>query len=170
MTRRVDKELPGQGSGIIDEHGAESSNEGARAMRYVPEDAVPLGNVGKTGRWPKIPTIETLSYTLSGPDAGLFEIVLDSGQITVKANVELDHETKPRHTVTVTVTDSHNASATITVTIHVTDVDEAPAPDDSEYIKTFEGYTENETRSGGSPCHVRRTRRRASSQSSGRCC
>ena len=49
-----------------------------------------------------------------------------NGQITVKANAELDHETKPTHTVTVTATDPHNASDTITVTIHVTDVDEAP--------------------------------------------
>ena len=82
------------------------------------------------------------TYQLGGADAGSFEIGLGTGQITVKANAELDHEDKPTHTVTVTATDSHNASVTITVTIHVTDVDEAPAA--MEYIKTVE-YPENGT-------------------------
>ena len=36
-------------------------------------------------------------------------IDLATGQIIVKANdAELDHESKPTHTVTVTATDSHN--------------------------------------------------------------
>ena len=124
--------------------------EGARAMRYVPENVL---EVTEAADEPNVGLLveakdpgDTLSYTLSGTDAGAFEIDLDTGQIMVKDDAKLDHEAKPMHTVTVTATDSHNASATITVTIHVTDVDEAPAPDDSEYIKTA-NYVENETRS-----------------------
>ena len=56
---------------------------------------------------------------------------------------ELDHESKPTHTVTVTATDSHNTSDTITVTIHVTDADEPPAA--MEYIKIVDNYAENDT-------------------------
>ena len=116
--------------------------EDAPAMRYVPENSPGSTDVGLPVAAKDSPG-DTLGHTLSGTDAGAFEITL-AGQIRVKADAELDHEAKPMHTVTVTATDSHNARATIRVTIHVTDVDEAPAPDDSEYIKTFD-YTENGT-------------------------
>ena len=117
--------------------------EGARAMRYVPEDAMKGDNVGKAvvAKDDPMPT-----YQLGGGDAGSFEIDLDTGQITVKANAKLDHERKPTHTVTVTATDSHNVTDTITVTINVTDADEPPAAAAmEEYIKIVDDYTENDT-------------------------
>ena len=40
------------------------------------------------------------SYALSGDDAASFAIDVSSGQITVGANTELDHETKDSYTVT----------------------------------------------------------------------
>ena len=56
------------------------------------------------------------SFTISRGDA----------QISTKADVALDKETKETYTVTVTATDPSGLKATITVTITVTNVDEAP--------------------------------------------
>ena len=71
-------------------------------------------------------TPETLTYTLGGPDAASFTIGRGDAQISTKADVALDKETKETYTVTVTATDPSGETATITVTITVTNVDEAP--------------------------------------------
>ena len=57
---------------------------------------------------------DTLTYTLSGPDASAFDIDSTTGQLKTKAN--LDYETKSSYTVTVTVSDGDLAIA-ITVII-----------------------------------------------------
>ena len=103
--------------------------EGARAMRYVPEDADPAADPAVKVGQPVVAKDpgDTRSYMLGGTDADGFDIELLTGQITVGADAELDHESKPTHTVTVTATDPHGATDMITVTIHVTNVDEAPA-------------------------------------------
>ena len=138
--RTVDSVLPGtvQGSSV---NMAPEFDEGTRAMRYVPEDAMDPVNVGQ-------PVVakdpgDTLSYMLGGADADGFDIGLLTGQIAVGADAELDHESKPTHTVTVTATDSHDATDMITVTIHVTDADEPPAA--MEYIKDVDNYAEDDT-------------------------
>ena len=69
---------------------------------------------------------ETLTYTLGGPDADSFTIHRGTAQISTKADVPLDTETKDTYTVTVTATDPSGLTETITVTITVMDVDEAP--------------------------------------------
>ena len=78
-------------------------------------------------------TPETLTYTLGGPDAASFTLGRGDGQISTKADVPLDTETKDTYMVTVTATDPSELTATINVTITVTNVDEAPeimrAPD-----------------------------------------
>ena len=71
-------------------------------------------------------TAEILTYSMGGPDADSFTINRGTAQISTKADVSLDTETKDTYTVTVTATDPSGLSATITVTITVTDVDEAP--------------------------------------------
>ena len=116
--------------------------DGTKAMRYMPEDAAASDNVGQPVA-AKDPG-DTLSYMLGGADAGSFDIELLTGQIMVGADAELDHESKPTHTVTVTATDSHNTTDTITVTIHVTDVDEAPEDPAMDYVKGVE-YAEDRT-------------------------
>ncbi len=69
---------------------------------------------------------DTLTYTLSGNDASLFDIDSTTGQL--KTNSALDYETKSSYTVTVTVSDG-NLTDTITVTINVTDVQEVVTPE-----------------------------------------
>ena len=112
-------------------------DEGASTERFVRENTdedMPIGT-------PVLATDadeETLTYTLGGRDAAMFDI--DSGdddmvipnkvagQLRTKA--ALDYEKKKTYMVTVTAHDSTSnmadASASIDVTIHVTNEDEAP--------------------------------------------
>ena len=91
------------------------------------------------------PNGDSLTYTLGGPDAGLFKVDQDDivnaqnenggGQIRVGAGTKLDKEARDTYMVTVTATDSYGLAATTMVTITVTNVDEAPeltgeAPED----------------------------------------
>ena len=68
------------------------------------------------------PDRDTLTYSLSGTDAGSFGIAGSTGQLQTKAR--LDYETKHSYTVTVTATDTSSLSDSITVNITVTNVDE----------------------------------------------
>jgi len=63
---------------------------------------------------------DTLTYTLSGPDAASFDIDSSRGQLKTKA--PLDYETKNQYTVTITVSDG-SLTDTITVTINVTKIE-----------------------------------------------
>ena len=64
-----------------------------------------------------------VTYALGGPDAALFTIDADTGQIRVGAGTTLDHEAdKNVYEVVVTATDSLGLSATVAVTIAVTNV------------------------------------------------
>ena len=74
---------------------------------------------------------DTLTYTLSGADAGLFDIVSTTGQLQTKA--ALDYETENSYSVTITVSDSR-LTDTIAVTINVTDKSELPPTDDAESV------------------------------------
>ena len=91
---------------------------------------------------------DVLTYTLSGPDAGSFDIDPASGQITVGEGTKLDYETKKTYTVTVTATDPSLDSDTITVTIKVVNVDEKPVISESGLGITGDNsidYDEDET-------------------------
>ena len=65
---------------------------------------------------------DTLTYTLSGVDAGSFDINEMTGQLMTKDS--LDFEMKDSYTVIVTAKDPLGTTGTITVTISVTNVDE----------------------------------------------
>ena len=67
---------------------------------------------------------DTLSYSLSGTDAGSFSIDNSSGQISTSAS--LDFETDDSYSVTVNVSDGQDGISSISVTITVTDVNDAP--------------------------------------------
>ena len=97
--------------------------EGSRATRSVSENTPAGVNIGD----PVAATDDdALAYTLAGPDAALFEVVADTGQVRVGATTTLDFENpdNPDHEyqVTVTATDPYGASATVAVTIVVTDL------------------------------------------------
>ena len=83
---------------------------------------------------------DVLTYSLSGADAGSFDIGRSSGQLQTKA--ALDHETDDSYTVTVTATDPFGATVTSEVTITVTDVNEAPSVSGAASIDHAENGTE----------------------------
>ena len=94
---------------------------------------------------------DILTYTLSGVDASLFDIISqddtattqsdEEGQIRLKAGTKLDYESnKKTYMVTVTARDPSNAEGSIDVTIKVVDVDEPPeftAPSEGDVDKTI---------------------------------
>ena len=71
---------------------------------------------------------DTLGYSLTGSD--LFTIDPVTGQIRVAANVVLDHEAQPAHSVFVTADDPSGGTANTTVKITVTNVNEPPTARD----------------------------------------
>ena len=107
-----------------------SSETGARSVRENTAAGVNIGRpvaaVDDDG--------DSLTYTLSGTDAGSFDIVEPSGQLQTRD--PLDYDTKSSYTVTVSVTDGNDARGnpnsatddTITVTISVTKADGPPNP------------------------------------------
>ncbi len=113
---------------LTDANDAPVFTEGESAVRSVPENSGASVNVGAAvsatdqDRNPA----DTLAYTLGGTDAGSFEIVESSGQLTTKQGVSYDLETKASYSVTVTATDPDSAADSIAVTINLTDVNDAP--------------------------------------------
>ena len=87
---------------------------------------------------------DTLTYSLSGTDAGSFEIGANNGQIAVKSGTSLDFESKESYSVTVEVKDGkdddgaadtgEDADDTIDVTINVTDASEPPGKPDAPMV------------------------------------
>ena len=65
---------------------------------------------------------DLLVYTLTGPDAGFFEIGRNDGQLKTKAL--LNFEARSSYSVVVTATDPFGAADSIVVTIEVTDEDD----------------------------------------------
>ena len=75
------------------------------------------------------PKGETLTYTLSGPDAPSFNIA-DATVGELRAKVALDYETRSSYEVIVTATNPGGFSDSVTLTINVTDVNEPPGKPD----------------------------------------
>ena len=117
-------------------------NQNTMAERSVEENSVATTPVGNpvTAMDPD-PNSDTLIYTLSGADAGLFKMG-NNGQIEVGAGTKLDYETRrTTYMVTLSAEDSFGASASINVTIMVTDMDEKPDVTGDDTIE----YAENGT-------------------------
>ena len=120
-------------AGGVDSDAGTAADTGETAMsakRSINENVLPNteadpnpANVGEPVEADD-PNGDNLTYTLSGNDAGSFDINVSNGQISAK--MKLDKEAKSSHMVKVTATDPDGASASIDVTITVNNVDEAP--------------------------------------------
>ena len=101
--------------------------------REVPENSVNGTSVGDPVGATDL-NFDLLDYSLSGPDADLFTIDVQHGQLGVGPNVTLDYEGKRTYRVTVSVSDQADQfderddliDDTINVVITLTDVNEAP--------------------------------------------
>ena len=96
--------------------------DGTETSRSVPENTSAFNFVGNAVRATDADG-DTLIYSLEGEDAAYFDIIPDTGHISVGAATKLDFETKDRYTVIVTATDIFDVSDSIAVTISVTNVD-----------------------------------------------
>ena len=104
---------------------------GATTSRDVSENLAANQNVGSPVSATD-PERDYLTYSLSGIDAGHFNIATSTGQILTKS--DLNYEDRTSYSVTVSVTDNKNEQGnddptvddTIEVTINVIDENEAP--------------------------------------------
>ena len=94
--------------------------EGDSTTRTVAEKTLESVEIG-TAIGATDPDGDTLTYTLSGADADIFELESTTGQLKTKKT--LDFESQSTYKVTLTVSDG-SLSDTIDVTITVTDIDE----------------------------------------------
>ena len=85
---------------------------------------------------------DTLTYTLSGPDAESFSIP-DAAVGAMWANVAFDYETKRSYEVIVTATDPQALNDSTTLTITVTDTDEPPAVPGAPTVSAKAGTTDS---------------------------
>ena len=108
-----------------------SSETGART---VPENTPANTDIGNPVAATD-PDSNTLTYSLEGTDAALFDIDSSTGQLKTKD--ALDFEVKPTLSVTVKADDSNGGTGTITVTITVTDENDAPAFSDETDTRTI---------------------------------
>ena len=105
---------------------APTFTEGDSTTRSVAENIASGTNIGTAVAATDVDTADTLTYTLSGPDAAAFSIVTTTGQLQTSA--PLDFETQNAYAVTVSVSDGNGGTDSITVTINITDVNEVPVP------------------------------------------
>ncbi len=96
--------------------------DGATAARSVAENTAAGVNIGNAVAATDADN-DTLTYTLGGTDASMFDIERASGQLKTRA--ALDYETIRAYTVTVTVSDG-SLTDSITVTITVSNENDAP--------------------------------------------
>ena len=98
--------------------------DGSHTSRIVAENAAKGVNIGNPIAATDADN-DSLTYTLSGPDAASFNIDNTTGQL--KTNADLDYEKKNSYTVTVTVSDG-DLTITITVIIIIIDQDDQESP------------------------------------------
>ncbi len=117
---------------VTDVNNAPEFDEGSTTTRSVDKGTYPSKDLGAPVSATDADD-DTLTYTLSGTDAALFEIDSTNGQLSNKDF--LHYEDKSSYSVTITVSDSKGGTNTITVTI--TD-DKSPAVEILTYIRQDE--------------------------------
>ena len=98
---------------------------GSRTTRSIAENTPAGVNIGDAVSATDADSDASLTYTLSGTDAGSFGVDPTTGQIKTQAS--LDYETKNSYTVIVTASDGV-LTASISVAISIVDVDENRGP------------------------------------------
>ena len=87
----------------------------------------------------------TLTYSLEGTDAALFDIDSSTGQLITKAPLNYEANGGTSHSVTVRVDDSESGTdVTRNVTINVGDVDEAPVAPDAPTVVSWDDPNTND--------------------------
>ena len=97
--------------------------QSVRTERSLDEHAGPGVDIG-----PPVAAVAAsgpVTYTLGGPDASMFELVPQTGQLQTKAGVTYDAGATSTRTVTVTATDTEGSIVT-TVEIAIENIDETP--------------------------------------------
>ena len=123
VTVRTSPSTGGGGGGGGVSNRAPVFGEGDMVSRSVAEASPSGTNVGEPVA-AYDPDNDRVTYSLSGADAALFDIVDSSGQITVGAETVLDYETKNTYSVAISARDRVGDSDMATVTISVTNVEE----------------------------------------------
>ena len=104
----------------IDEVNDAPTFASATVERSVSENAVPGSDVGAPVTAKDVDEGDSLTYSLSGTDAGSFDIDENSGQLMVANGVRFDIDMKDTYNVTVEADDGNGGGATVDVTISVT--------------------------------------------------
>ena len=128
---------------VVDTNRVPVFQDGSATVRSIVENTSAGERIGSAVSATD-PDNDSITYTLSGTDAGNFTINATTGQL--KTSGSLDYETQPTHNVTITATDSNEGTATITVRIDVIDSpteNHPPSFTDGETI-TFSMHEENE--------------------------
>ena len=132
---------------LIDGNSLPAFGEGANATRSTAENSAAGTSVGSAVTATDAEG-DTLVYSLSGTDAGSFDLNASTGQLQTKA--ALDYETKSSYEVVVSVHDGKDIAGnadssiddTITVTITVTNEDEVPGVSGSAGVTYEEDRTD----------------------------
>ena len=100
----------------------------APQTRSIPENTAAGTNIGAAIPAATDTDGDTLTYSMEGTDAASFNFNASTRQITTKAGVTYDYETKSSYSVTIKADDGNGGTATIAVTINLTDVNEGTPP------------------------------------------
>ena len=94
--------------------------------RSVAENAVPGTGVGAPIPAATDADGDALSYRMLGVDASSFDFNPTNLQISTRADIDYDFETRNSYSVQIEARDGNGGTAAVTVTIQLTDVDEPP--------------------------------------------
>ena len=101
--------------------------------------------------------MDTLLYSIGGPDSGKFTFSASSGSIGVKVGERYDYEARQSYEVTVTAEDPFGATDTITVTIEITnDTNEQPIAPSAPSVTATSGSATSLDASWSEPGNVGR--------------
>ncbi len=111
------------------------------ASRSVAENSAARTNVGAALPAATDADGDSLTYSLGGTDAGLFDFNTATRQLTVATGDTLDHESNSTYSVTITADDGNGGTGTLTVTVTIIDQDEPPDAPSAPTVNVVVGST-----------------------------